>query len=320
MSKLKYFDGTNWNEVNGNIVGDTLPIGSIVPYGSSTAPTNWLVCDGSAVSRTTYSELFAVIRTSYGAGDGSTTFNLPNLKGRVAVGQDTSDTSFDTIGETGGSKTDDLSKAYALVGRSTSNLNSISYKNKGQYSGTFDRTLANGSGIDGTSVSIQDTSALGGSVSTLQPYQVVCYIIKAKQSAGVVANVSNAYSTSQSDTYSCDYINDCETYSTSEVKTNKTWIDGKPIYRKVLSFPNGTGSTSEVAYNLSDYGITNVSTIFMVHPSYYSNAGTYYPFTFYDGNRFTIALSTTQMKVILGYSSISTSPFIVTLEYTKTTD
>ena len=63
-----------------------------------------MICDGRAVSRSDYSELFAVIGTTYGSGDGSTTFNLPNLKGRVPVGKDSSQTEFDTIGETGGSK------------------------------------------------------------------------------------------------------------------------------------------------------------------------------------------------------------------------
>jgi microcystin-dependent protein len=54
------------------------PVGAIVPYGGDTAPTGYLLCDGSAVSRTTYADLFAVIGTKYGSGDGSTTFNLPD--------------------------------------------------------------------------------------------------------------------------------------------------------------------------------------------------------------------------------------------------
>lgn len=58
-----------------------LPTGSLLPFAGSTAPTGYLLCDGSAVSRTLYSDLFTAISTSYGAGDGSTTFNLPNTKG-----------------------------------------------------------------------------------------------------------------------------------------------------------------------------------------------------------------------------------------------
>ena len=56
-----------------------VPTGVFLPYGGVTAPANFLLCDGSAVSRTTYANLFAVIGTRYGAGDGSTTFNVPKL-------------------------------------------------------------------------------------------------------------------------------------------------------------------------------------------------------------------------------------------------
>jgi microcystin-dependent protein len=71
-----------------NSIDAFTPIGALVAYaGSSTAvPTGWLLCDGSAVSRTTYAALFAVLGTSYGGGDGSTTFNVPSLVNRVAVG------------------------------------------------------------------------------------------------------------------------------------------------------------------------------------------------------------------------------------------
>lgn len=81
-----------------------VPAGTIIQSARSTAPTGYLTCDGSAISRTTYSSLFSAIGTAYGAGDGSTTFNIPNLKGRVPVGYDPSQTEFDALGETGGEK------------------------------------------------------------------------------------------------------------------------------------------------------------------------------------------------------------------------
>lgn len=61
-------------------------IGTIQMFGGSTPPNGWLLCDGSAVSRTTYATLYAVIGTTYGTGDGSTTFNLPDLRGRAPIG------------------------------------------------------------------------------------------------------------------------------------------------------------------------------------------------------------------------------------------
>jgi microcystin-dependent protein len=67
-------------------VSMTMPLGSLLDYAGPTPPPGWLIADGRAVSRTTYSELFQVLATYWGAGDGSTTFNLPNFGGRVAVG------------------------------------------------------------------------------------------------------------------------------------------------------------------------------------------------------------------------------------------
>ena len=63
--------------------------GIIIAYGGSAAPAGFLLCDGSAVSRTTYADLFAALGTTWGAGDGSTTFNLPDLRGRSALGAGT---------------------------------------------------------------------------------------------------------------------------------------------------------------------------------------------------------------------------------------
>lgn len=86
----------------------TAPTATITMFGASTAPTGWLLCDGTAVSRVTYAALFTAISTTYGAGNGTTTFNVPNLKGRVPVGRDSADASFDVLGETGGAKTHTL--------------------------------------------------------------------------------------------------------------------------------------------------------------------------------------------------------------------
>lgn len=101
-----------------------LPAGVIVPYAAAAAPSGWLICAAQAVSRVTYAGLFAVIGTTYGVGDGTTTFNLPDLRGRVVAGVDnqggsaasrlTSTTMTpdgDTIGATGGTQTHTLSAA-----------------------------------------------------------------------------------------------------------------------------------------------------------------------------------------------------------------
>lgn len=81
--KVLTTDGTNTSW------GVAVPIGTVEYYGGSVAPSGWLVCDGSAISRTTYAALFSAIGTSFGSGDGSTTFNLPNLINKFAEGHTT---------------------------------------------------------------------------------------------------------------------------------------------------------------------------------------------------------------------------------------
>jgi len=70
------------------MLDNVAPPGVVLPYAGASAPTGWLLCYGQAVSRTTYADLFTAISTTYGAGDGSTTFNVPDLRGRVPAGKD----------------------------------------------------------------------------------------------------------------------------------------------------------------------------------------------------------------------------------------
>lgn len=82
-----------------------IPTGSVIATARSTAPTGYLLCQGQAVSRTTYAVLFAAIGTTYGNGDGTTTFNVPDLRGRVPVGPDAGagrNLAFNALGQSGG--------------------------------------------------------------------------------------------------------------------------------------------------------------------------------------------------------------------------
>lgn len=69
-------------------IAAALPAGIMVPYGAGAAPAGWLLCNGQAVSRTGNAALFAAIGTTFGVGDGSTTFNVPDMRGRVVAGED----------------------------------------------------------------------------------------------------------------------------------------------------------------------------------------------------------------------------------------
>lgn len=98
-------NGSNWLVGVGGQAGG-VPTGSVIPWAglAGNVPTGYIFCDGSAISRTTYSGLFNVIGVNYGPGDGTTTFNLPDTRGRILVGYDGT-AEFPYQGLVGGSKT-----------------------------------------------------------------------------------------------------------------------------------------------------------------------------------------------------------------------
>lgn len=184
-----------------NLIAESVnPTGSIIQFAGSAAPNGYLICDGNAISRTTYAALFNVIGTNYGVGDGSTTFNLPNFKGNVAVGYDSSQTEFDQLGETGGSKTQTLTTAQ-LPSHSHS-AGSLSTNNTGAHThpvykggnfgsgGSYEAMNGVSSGSSGTantnsagnhSHTISGSTGSQGSGNAhnnLQPYLTVNYLIK----------------------------------------------------------------------------------------------------------------------------------------------
>lgn len=171
VAEINKVTDDNMNEIKDTINTNT-PVGSISLFAGTTAPNGWLICDGSAVSRTTYANLFSVIGTTYGTGDGSTTFNIPNLKGKVPVGLDSSDTSFDTIGETGGEKTHTLT------------INEMPSHNHILSNGDHN-VISEGTGttanvaVGGASYAKSKIANTGGGQAhnNLQPYIVMNYII-----------------------------------------------------------------------------------------------------------------------------------------------
>ena len=107
----------NWDKIDTTMkdIANRCPTGSIIMYGAATAPTGWLECDGSAVSRTTYSSLFAIIGTTFGSGDGTTTFNLPDLRGEFVRGWD-NERGVDSDRVLGSSQEDELKRHTHFVG------------------------------------------------------------------------------------------------------------------------------------------------------------------------------------------------------------
>ena len=175
------------------------PAGAIIMYGAATAPTGYLKCDGSNVSRSTYADLFTAIGTTYGSGDGSLTFGIPNLQSRFPIGYD-GGSSYALAG-TGGATTDTptLSGTNAGTAITEAQMPSHTHDSWGntwpsgswtggtgttqssvtQTSGTLTttstlRTLATGSGNTHT----HTWSGTSTAVDTVPPYLVVNYIIK----------------------------------------------------------------------------------------------------------------------------------------------
>jgi microcystin-dependent protein len=168
------------NTISSTVTSD-IPVASVIPYAGTSAPTGWLLCFGQAVSRTTYASLFAVVSTTYGVGDGSTTFNLPDLRGRVVAGEDdmggtsanrltnqSGGVDGDVLGAAGGSETHTLTTAqlaahtHQIIGTNST-------------SGASRTTI----GSSGTGDSTNTESAGSGTAhNNVQPTFILNYIIK----------------------------------------------------------------------------------------------------------------------------------------------
>jgi microcystin-dependent protein len=112
-NKFESWNGSVWSAlgfhttIDSHIANSSIhfawPVGIMVPNAVGSVPTGFLLCDGTAVSRSTYSALFAAVGTTYGTGDGSTTFNLPDMRGYLPVGLKSSQSEIDTLGKKTGS-------------------------------------------------------------------------------------------------------------------------------------------------------------------------------------------------------------------------
>ena len=169
-----YGDGTNLTGL--------LPPGIVLPYGASASPTGYLLCNGAAVSRSTYSSLFAVVSSLYGNGDGSSTFNVPDLRGRFIAGWDVSATASSvltsvtagmvintTMANTGGVQ------AVTLAVAQTPSHNHLVGSNQYSIGDDAGNNLQSGTSV--ASVSTTSTGG-GGAHSNIPPTMILNYIIK----------------------------------------------------------------------------------------------------------------------------------------------
>lgn len=321
------------NAINAQVSGDTLPIGCIVPFTSDVVPENWLLCNGQAVSRTDYDLLFSIIGTTYGVGDGSTTFNLPDLRGRVPLGKGTGtgaggETYNFELGNKGGEYSHILTVGEmpshnhiqgTNYGRMTNMLEIDSNYGFAQNGAYVDRTVA---GTTATS-NIYGTEYTGGGAAhnLLQPFEVHNFIIKARQSSGIVATIVDGLnSTSTTDALSArqgNVLNNKFNYLTDEVIIGK-WINGENLYRKIIHTGEILSTTKNVQHNISNmgqivnlYGICNTS------------EGVYFPLPRLDNQNLDhfIALSINNTAIIIeaGNDANFADSYVV-VEYIKNND
>lgn len=184
-TELNYVDGvtsaiqTQIDTLTSNL-SSAVPTGTVSMFAGSSAPTGYLLCDGSSFSSGTYSALASVLGDTYGTHSGST-YYLPNLKGKVAVGKDSSQTEFDTLGETGGEKTHALTESEMprhnhgvnpamIVGGGSGGINAYAPTGNSP-SANVTTYYTGGSGSD-------QSASNGVAHNNLQPYIVLNYIIK----------------------------------------------------------------------------------------------------------------------------------------------
>ena len=114
------YEATKYNFNGSDLTGiEGIPTATIVPWSSASVPTGFLECNGAAVSRSTYSDLFAIVSTTYGVGDGSSTFNVPNLADNVPMGK----SGTKALASTGGANTVAVASSGNVGTNTTTNIN-----------------------------------------------------------------------------------------------------------------------------------------------------------------------------------------------------
>ena len=155
------------------------PVAAMMPYAGTSAPDGWLLCDGSAVSRSTYADLFAAVGTTFGVGDGSTTFNVPDLRGRTPLGLDNlggtpanrvTNAQADSLGGSAGAETHTLT-----TGEMPSHTHNV--QGRSAATGSTHVTI-HGSDTTATATNAATATGSGGAHNNMPPYLAVGYIIK----------------------------------------------------------------------------------------------------------------------------------------------
>ena len=170
---MSNYEATRYDFTGANLTGiEGIPTATIVEWSSSSVPSGFLECDGSAVSRSTYSALFAIVGTTYGSGDGASTFNLPNLSDKVALGKSNNK----ALASTGGAETVQSTSQIPSHNHPAANASGSSSGDPATPGATPSSTGSTGGG--GSHSHNMSANFTGDATSVLQPYLAVIYIIK----------------------------------------------------------------------------------------------------------------------------------------------
>lgn len=332
---LYQYDSTEdkLNLVAGSTNFSDAPVGAIFPFGGTDIPISFLLCDGSAVSRTDYEDLFNVIGTAFGTGDGSTTFNLPDLREAVPKGAGLTgktvgahlDADGLAVGEFLDDRVENISGSYdARVMRSGSTDYDIVVDPQGAFK-VSDKPGASYGYVNSSGQTTKinhitfDSSNVARTGDTTEVKSVgVNYIIKAKQ-IGMPTDFASAVG---------DIVVDKNTYSTSETIVGK-WVDGKPVYQRTIAVTS-PNTTAETNVSIAELGFTNIDKIFITSPSYIylyiNNMNQHVPISLGWGSGDLGIIPATDdshngyLVWKVGNSAWISKNGYVTLMYTKTTD
>lgn len=291
-----------------NTIYSICPVGAILSYGGSDIPKGYLLCDGREVNKVFYSDLYKVIGNTYGTATDTNNFVLPDLKDKFIQGAN------NNLGTSKDAGLPNITGELGYIKGATDgcywqgiNINTGVFKNSQQTVSTNPTaTSVLSSGTSKPSMVVFDASksnSIYGNSNTVQPPSICMnYIIKA-------VNIKDTSVTEENK----------EVYSTDEVKTNKVWIDGKPIYRKVITQTITTPSSENI---ISDFDTSLINTMISFYGSIKQTSGTQAPISYYDSENdgAFVYMSKLHNRFVFNAKTAGVGDVILIVEYTKTTD
>ena len=242
-----------WIDNIGQGGGDTLPIGAILPFSGDVIPNGWLLCDGSVIEQEDYPELFEVLAGNYGIISREE-IRLPDLRGKVTIGKDSTDADFDTLGKTGGEKEHTLT-----IDEMPSHMHNImTNANWNSLDSTYNHLARGSNGTD----ELKDGTEFGARASggsqphnNLQPYIVTNYIIKAKMTVAIEGEI----------------IQEDGTASETNVYSSVAMDNKIQALKRVTLYENASGTNTTLTLNDSVANYEDIEIFYKSNDNAYSS-------------------------------------------------